>query len=152
MDYQSDDKWPGPRGQRTLQVTLWGANHLAAEKLNRQHVVYIRNMRPKTATSGLLEATLYGDTKFKDKKEIRLLSHDEHRDVVAQISACASSLPCWIFSGLTFRGVVRRRAAYEGVAENFIAPVFNMSKSAAPAVVPHNKSPGTPCLFDLRHS
>ncbi|KAL8280715.1 hypothetical protein RQP46_007038 [Phenoliferia psychrophenolica] len=86
MDYEygkPGDKWPGPWGARTLQVTCWGANHHAASKLTPRTPVFLRNLRIKIGTGGLLEATLHGDKKFPNRADVLPISQNDHEKMKA---------------------------------------------------------------------
>ncbi|KWU45269.1 hypothetical protein RHOSPDRAFT_33214 [Rhodotorula sp. JG-1b] len=83
IDYQEDSK-NGIPGQLVLQVSVWGAQ---CEPLLRfkdadlkGRIVHLRNIRPKTNKDGLLEATLFEDYKFADKRDVTFVGKNVATD------------------------------------------------------------------------
>lgn len=73
------DKWNGPWGKYTLQVTLWDNNAAAARRLLREgSFIQITNMRARENRDGNLEGWVHGDKKYKDK--INFYTLDEQGD------------------------------------------------------------------------
>lgn len=76
-------------GQRVLQVSVFGDQAQAVEKLKQYDQVYLRNLRPKLNEHNLLECTIYPDTKYKGKKDITHLKRKgDFEEQIAAIKAC----------------------------------------------------------------
>lgn len=64
----------GPRGQRVLQISVYGRQADTLKGIERGSIVHLRNLRPKTNEHDLLEATMVQDFKYSDKHDITVLS------------------------------------------------------------------------------
>jgi hypothetical protein len=87
MDYQEDSR-NGIPGQLVLQVSVWGAQ---CEPLLRfkdadlkGRIVHLRNIRPKTNDKGLLEATLFEDYKFADRRDVTFVGKNVATDAATK--------------------------------------------------------------------
>ena len=97
MNYErkDDSSWPGPWGQRVLQVTCWNQNRPVAAAFTPKTPIYLRNVRIKVGKAGLLEATLYGDQKYTDKVDlvaIKEQDEDGRMQVLKQLQKWAFPL------------------------------------------------------------
>lgn len=76
IEYQDESK-NGVPGQHVLQVSIFGAQCDPLMRLKdadlKGRIVYLRNIRPKLNSSGLLEATMVEDYKYPDKRDVRLV-------------------------------------------------------------------------------
>lgn len=76
IDYGDDSKG-GVRGQRVLQISVFGAQNgtlmsIPEDKLQGR-IVHLRNIRPKLNSAELLEATMVEDFKYPSKQDITLV-------------------------------------------------------------------------------
>jgi protection-of-telomeres protein 1 len=79
-DYQDNDKFEGPRGKQTLQVTAWDS--LGAElkaSYSPGNVVQLVNVQMKMNGSGILEGSFREDRKYTEKVRIYRLKSEDHR-------------------------------------------------------------------------
>ncbi|KAI4655187.1 uncharacterized protein J4E79_008252 [Alternaria viburni] len=72
-----DRPWSSPFGHMVLNITVYGANAAwIQENLGQDDFVFIRNMRAKLATNGMLEGALHEDKMNDSKVDIMLLKNE----------------------------------------------------------------------------
>ncbi|BGP58519.1 hypothetical protein JCM8202v2_006188 [Rhodotorula sphaerocarpa] len=114
IDYGDDSKG-GVRGQRVLQISVFGAQNgtlmsIPEDKLQGR-IVHLRNIRPKLNSAELLEATMVEDFKYPSKQDITL---------VGSKTMLGPALRTWMTGHNA-----RRKAYWSGAAEESgLAPVF----------------------------
>lgn len=70
-------RWSSPFGHMVLNITVYGANAAwIQENLGQGDFVFVRNMRAKLATNGMLEGALHEDKMNDSKVDIMLLKNE----------------------------------------------------------------------------
>ncbi|KAI9716333.1 MAG: hypothetical protein M1812_005398 [Candelaria pacifica] len=78
---KSGQKWPGPFGKMTIQITLWPPHSLfALNGVKLEDFVWLRNVRIKfDKDQTRLEGTMFNDSKFPDRLDIGILKDSDDR-------------------------------------------------------------------------
>ncbi|OLL24907.1 Protection of telomeres protein 1 [Neolecta irregularis DAH-3] len=80
VEWGTQQKWQGPYGKYTLQVSIWDIHAKAAQQtLKEGGFCWIRNMRGKLNQDGQLEGALHGDRTYPDRINVGAIKPHDSR-------------------------------------------------------------------------